>query len=391
MRIAIVHDWLYTIGGAERVLKEILRCFPDADVFTLFDTLSGEDRAWLGFQQSRTSFLQRIPGIAGLHRSLLPLMPFAIEQFDLSAYDLVISSSYAVAKGVITGPDQVHVSYIHSPMRYAWDLQHQYLRESNGGLGLKTALARVLLHPIRVWDASSSLRPDAIVANSAYIARRIRKAFGRSARVIHPPVDLAQPADMHPKEDHFLTAWLVGYKNTQAVVEAFSALPSQKLIVAGSGPEAKKLKKIAGPNVSFTGFAPEAELRRLMGAARALIYAAEEDFGIVPVEAQAGGTPVIALGRGGARETVIASGPNRTGLFFEEPSPESIAASIGAFVASESTFSREACRANALRFSAERFRHQFKLFVMSEFQRLASEMQASQAPAPIALKPAVAE
>lgn len=208
MRIAIVHDWLYTIGGAERVLKEILRCFPDADVFTLFDTLSGEDRAWLGFQQSRTSFLQQIPGIAGLHRSLLPLMPFAIEQFDLSAYDLVISSSYAVAKGVITGPDQVHVSYIHSPMRYAWDLQHQYLRESNGGLGLKTALARVLLHPIRVWDASSSLRPDAIVANSAYIARRIRKAFGRSARVIHPPVDLAQPADMHPKEDHFLTACL---------------------------------------------------------------------------------------------------------------------------------------------------------------------------------------
>jgi glycosyltransferase involved in cell wall biosynthesis len=391
MRVAIVHDWLYVIGGAERVLKEILRCFPDADVFALFDTLSAEDRAWLGFKQSRTSFLQRIPGIAGMHRNLLPLMPFAIEQFDLSAYDLIVSSSYAVAKGVITGPDQVHVAYIHSPMRYAWDLQHQYLRESSGAFGLKGALARMLLHPIRVWDTSSSLRPDVVVANSAYVARRIRKAFGRSAKVIHPPVDLALPASLPAKSEHFLTVGrLVGYKNTHAIVEAFNALPQFKLIVVGVGPEAEKLKKIAGPNVSFRGFAPEEELRRLMATARALIYAAEEDFGIVPVEAQAEGTPVIALGRGGARETVIASGPIRTGLFFEEASAAAIAAGVNAFVACEPSFSPEACRANALRFSADRFRRQFKSFVMSEYQRLTLEMQASQAPAAAAFQSAVA-
>ncbi len=153
MRVAIVHDWLYVIGGAERVLKELLRLYPGADVFTLFDVLSGEERAFLGFEQSKTSFLQRIPRIGKIHRALLPLMPLAIEQLDLSGYDLVISSSCAVAKGVITGPDQLHIAYVHSPMRYAWDLQHQYLAENRGPFGLKAALARILLHRIRTWDA----------------------------------------------------------------------------------------------------------------------------------------------------------------------------------------------------------------------------------------------
>src|SRR5258706_4978773 len=183
MRVAIVHDWLYVIGGAERVLREFLRLYPGADVFTLFDALTAEERAWIGYERSNTSFLQRVPRIAKIHRSLLPLMPLAVEQLDLSGYDLVISSSCAVAKGVITGPDQIHIAYVHSPMRYAWDLQHQYLRES-GANRLKGALARMTLHRIRLWDTCSSLRPNAIVSNSAFVARRIKKAFGRDVQVI---------------------------------------------------------------------------------------------------------------------------------------------------------------------------------------------------------------
>ena len=377
MRVAIVHDWLYVLGGAERVLKELLACYPGADVFTLFDVLTDEERATIGFKKSHTSFLQRIPRIGKIHRALLPLMPLAIEQLDLSGYDLVISSSCAVAKGVITGPDQVHVAYVHSPMRYAWDLQHQYLAGSGG---LKGLFARLLLHRIRTWDASSGLRPDAIVANSAYVARRIRKAFGRDAEVIHPPVDVAPRASGTPRQDYFLAAGrLVGYKNTHAIVEAFKLMPGQRLVIAGSGPEAESLRAIAGPNVTFKGSVGDGEMRSLMAGARALIFAAEEDFGIVPLEAQAEGTPVLALGRGGARETVIGHGPGQTGMFFETPEPESIAACVNAFLASRSVFSREACQEHACNFGASRFRLQFKALALREMERVRFEISSSRA------------
>ena len=302
MKVAVVHDWLYVLGGAERVLREILTCYPQADVFALFDILSPEDRAAIGYTHSQTTFLQRMPRISRNHRSYLPLMPLAIEQLDVSGYDLVISSSYAVAKGVITGPDQFHIAYIHSPMRYAWDLQHAYLRNQRGRLGVRNAIARLLLHRLRMWDFCSSQRPNALLANSAFVARRIEKAFGRSATVLYPPVDAEPRAAGLPREQHFVVAGrLVGYKNTRVVVEAFAALPHLELIVAGSGPEEAALRKIATPNVRFSCFVSDAEMRRLMATSRALIFAAEEDFGIVPVEAQAEGTPVIALGRGGAR------------------------------------------------------------------------------------------
>jgi glycosyltransferase involved in cell wall biosynthesis len=373
VRVAIVHDWLYVLGGAERVLKEILKCYPDADVFTLFDVLTDSQRAWIGFEASHTSFLQRIPGVGKIHRLLLPLMPLAIEQFDFSRYDLIISSSYAVAKGVITGPDQVHVSYVHSPMRYAWDLQNDYLRASSG---LKSALARIMLHHVRLWDASSGLRPNVIAANSAYVSRRVKKAFGRSAKIIHPPVDVTPVGKGLKRGDYFLAAGrLVGYKNTEAVVQAFKLLPDLQLIVAGDGPEARRLKTIAGPNVSFVGFVEDDTMRRLMASARALIFAAEEDFGIVPVEAQAEGAPVIALGRGGARETVIADGENRTGLFFGEPSAESISACIRKFIAEESSFSSVACQRHARSFSAERFRTQFRSLVDSEIKQMTTQLR----------------
>jgi len=369
VRVAIVHDWLYVIGGAERVLREILNCYPDADVFTLFDVLKPSDRAYLGFDRAHTSFLQNMPFIRTRHRSYLPLMPLAIEQFDLSKYDLVISSSYAVAKGVITGPDQVHVAYVHSPMRYAWDLQHSYLRESGYSHGIKSAIARLILHRMRIWDTRTAHGPDAIIANSAFVARRIRKVYGRHARVIHPPVTLSTLNVDVPRAQHFLVASrLVHYKNIEAVVRSFRLLPDLQLVVAGDGPDAKKLRELATPNVIFTGFVSDERLRHLMTTARAFIFASEEDFGIIPVEAQSEGTPVLALGRGGVRETV-ATGLHRTGMFFAQPEPGVIAECVRAFEMQEHLFSRSACRAQAKQFAPERFRSQFKAFVDKEVEQ----------------------
>jgi glycosyltransferase involved in cell wall biosynthesis len=369
VRVAIVHDWLYVIGGAERVLREILHCYPDADVFTLFDFLTPEQRQQIGFDRSHTSFLQSMPFMRKRHRSYLPLMPLAVEQFDLSAYDLIISSNYAVAKGVLTGPDQVHIAYIHSPMRYAWDLQHSYLRESGYARGLKSALARMMLHYMRLWDTRTAAGPDAIIANSEFIARRIRKVYGRDAHVIYPPVTLAKPSADVPRRRHFLAASrLVPYKNIEVVIEAFKLLPDLELTVAGDGPEARRLRAIAGPNVTFAGYVSDGGMRELMTTARALIFAAEEDFGIIPVEAQSEGTPVLALARGGARETVVATPPQRTGMFFPQPEPRAIADCVRAFVAQEHMFSRSICRANASRFSAQRFQSEFKAFVDNEME-----------------------
>lgn len=364
MRVAIVHDWLYVVGGAEQVLKALLKIYPQADVFTLFDFLSAKDRAKIGLKETRTSFLQKLPLMREHHRLYLPLMPIAIEQFDLSAYDLIVSSSYAVAKGVLTGPDQLHVAYVHSPMRYAWDLQHEYLKQSNLVHGLKSAAARLILHGMRMWDHRTANGPDALVANSSFVARRIRKVYGRQAEVIHPPVAMPAKLDDQPKGGHFLVASrLVPYKNVDAIVGAFAQLPELTLIVAGSGPEEERLRRSASSNVTFAGFVSDAELRRLMATARAFVFAAEEDFGIIVVEALSEGTPVLALEKGGARETVAAFGPNRSGMFFPEAHPDPIAACIRAFIAEEASFSPEACRRQAEQFSAERFQSRFPRFV----------------------------
>lgn len=372
MRVAIVHDWLYTYGGAERVLRSILRCVPQADVYTLFDVLPDKDRAEVGYAASTTSFLQRMPAIARKHRLYLPLMPLAVEQFDLSGYDLVISSSYAVAKGVLTGPDQLHLSYIHSPMRYAWDLQHQYLRESRLTSGLKSLLARTLLHRMRLWDTRTGHGVDAYMANSHFIGRRIRKAYGRSSTVIYPPVNVPARAPVGEREDFFMTASrLVPYKNVRAIIEAFAAMPDQKLVVVGSGPDLERLTALAGPNVTMAGFVEDDELQRLMATTRAFIFAAEEDFGIVPVEAQGHGAPVIALGRGGLRETIVVDGPCPTGLFFDTPTSGAIAGAVRLFLSQADLYAPAACHANALRFSEARFEHELSAFIdrqMVEFR-----------------------
>ena len=365
MRVAIVHDWLYVLGGAEKVLQQLLICYPQADVFTLFDGLSETDRAKIGIARPvRTSFLQKIPRIARYHRSLLPLMPLAIEQLDLSDYDLVISSSYAVAKGVLTGPDQVHVSYVHSPMRYAWDLQHRYLADSGNTRGLKSALMRYFLHRLRIWDYRTGAAPDVMIANSGFIARRIRKSYGRTAEVIYPPVDLSI-SEPRPKKRHFLAASrLVPYKNIGAIVEAFSSMPDLELVVAGSGPEKERIAALAGPNVRMAGFVSDEELRELMATARAFVFAAEEDFGIITVEAQSEGTPVLALGRGGSRETVS---EGQTGHFFEHATPAEIAACVRRFIADEESITPAACQAHARQFSAERFRREIVAAVDAAF------------------------
>lgn len=379
VRVAVVHDWLYVFGGAERVLRAILRAVPDADLFTLFDAMSPADRSRVGYSAARTSFLQRMPGIRTRHRSYLPLMPLAIEQLDLSGYDLIISSSYAVAKGVLTGPDQLHLSYVHSPMRYAWDLQHRYLTESGLAVGAKSALARLLLHRMRLWDSRTANGVDAYATNSHFVARRIRKTYGREAEVIHPPVSVPPMLAGAANGGYFLTASrLVPYKNVRALVEAFASLPQQRLVVVGAGPELERLQRRASDNVEFRGFVSDEELAGLMGGASAFLYAAEEDFGIVLVEAQARGTPVIALGSGGAREIVVADGPRPTGMFFDTPEPEAIAGAVRAFLARPNAFRPEDCHGNALRFTEARFDQALRSFISTNWMRHRERLRAGE-------------
>jgi len=374
MRVAVVHDWLYVLGGAERVLKGILRCYPGADVFCLFDLLPASDRRKIGYETSHASFLQKMPGIRH-HQLYLPLMPLAIEQTDLRDYDLIISSSYAVAKGIITGPDQLHVSYVHSPMRYAWDLQQTYLEEARLDKGIRTLFVRLLLHWMRIWDTRTANGVDAYIANSRFVARRIHKLYGRDSEVIYPPVTVPTIVPTTKKEKYFLTASrLVPYKNTRIIVEAFRALPDEKLLVVGNGPELASLKERAGPNVQFLGFVEDSELQTLMRGARAFIFAAHEDFGIVVVEAQGQGTPVIALGKGGARETVVAGGAAPTGLFFDEPNSSEVAHAVSRFIRSEAAFLPVNCHRNALRFSEERFDHAFKKYVDECWERFQASL-----------------
>lgn len=363
LRVAVVHDWLVTYAGAERVLEQIIACFPEADLFSLVDFL--DDRSFLRGKRAVTSFIQHLPFAHKRYRAYLPLMPLAIEQLDLSAYDLVISSSHAVAKGVLTGPDQVHVSYVHSPIRYAWDLQHQYLEQSNLTRGLRSAFARIVLHYIRNWDIRTSNSVDHFVANSQFIARRIRKVYHRDAQVIFPPVDVGSFSIGERKEDFYLTASrLVPYKKIDLIVEAFSHMPDKKLVVIGDGPEMSAVRAKASPNVEIMGYQPFDVLHDHMRRAKAFVFAAEEDFGIAPVEAQACGTPVIAYGKGGALETVRDLSQSRpTGLFFYEQNAAAIIAAVSGFERDSHRFSTRDCRANAERFSVAHFRERFAAYV----------------------------
>jgi len=365
MRVAVVHDWLTIYAGAERVLEQLLWIFPDADVFSVVDFLPNDQRSFIRDKRITTSFIQKLPFAQTKYRQYLPLMPLAIEQFDLSAYDLVISNSYAVAKGVLTGPDQLHVCLCCSPMRYAWDLQHEYLVESGLNKGLKSWPVRWLLHRLRLWDMRTANQVDGFIAVSHFIARRIRKIYRRAATVIYPPVDVRTFTLHTRKEDFYLVvSRLVPYKKIDVIVEAFSGMPHKKLVVIGAGPDKKKVCSKARANIRILGYQPVEIVRDYMQRARAFVFMAEEDFGIAPVEAQACGTPVIAYGKGGLTETII---PGETGLLFPAQSCESLRQAVSAFEAGGCAFDPERIRKNAEHFSAERFRQEFAKQVEQEW------------------------
>ncbi len=377
LRVALVHEWFIDYSGSERVVEQILQIFPQANLFAVVEFLPSELRGFIQNKSVKTTFIQKLPFAKTKYRSYLPLMPIAIEQLDLSSYDLVLSSSHAVAKGVLTSPNQLHICYVHSPIRYGWDLQHQYLREANLETGFKSWLARWFLHQIRLWDTRTANGVDAFVANSRFIARRIYKVYRREAKVIYPPVNVQdfQVGD-GVKDDFYLTAArFVPYKRVDLIVEAFLQMPDKKLIVIGDGAGLPKIRNLAAnsANITLIGYQPPQVLREYMQRSRAFVFAAEEDFGITVVEAQACGTPVIAFGKGGALETIQGLEQEQpTGVFFSEQSVESIKLAVGEFEKYSDRFTVDACRTNALRFAPERFREEFSAFVDARWQEFLS-------------------
>lgn len=383
MKVAIVHEWLTTYAGSEKVVEQMLEVYPEADVFVMVDFLPEKDRGFLKGKKVRTSFLQNMPFAKKKYRQYLPLMPLAIEQFDLSAYDLILSSSHAVAKGVITGPNQLHISYVHSPIRYAWDMQHQYLKESGLQRGLKGAFAKWMLSRIRMWDYRTANGVDYFIANSEFIASRIWKVYRRESSVIYPPVNVNAFAYREDKEDFYLTASrMVPYKKMDMIAEAFAGMPDKKLVIIGDGPDMEKVKAHAAkaPNIQVLGYQPDAVLIDYMQRAKAFVFAAEEDFGITPVEAQACGTPVIAYGRGGSLETVRGLGVAQpTGVFFEEQTPAQVMAAVSRFENEGGAIQAANCRKNAVRFSPEAFRKKLQQHVDNKLHqntRQAGSVQA---------------
>lgn len=378
LKVAIIHDWLPLIGGAERVLEQLLKIYPDARVYTLFNFLSEEELKSLGIKNITVSKLNKLPGVKKYYRNLLPLLPGAIEDFDLYDYDLVLSASHIVAKGVMTGAHQTHVSYVHSPARYAWDMMHKYLRQSNLQHGIKGFLAKRMLANFRMWDYRTANGVDRYIANSGYIKRRIWKVYRRDADVVYPPVDIQAFDFCAEKEDFYLTASrMVPYKRTDLIAEAFAAMPDKKLVIIGDGPQMDRVRAFAdnAKNIDILGYQKSAVLNDYMRRAKAFVFAAEEDFGIVPVEAQACGTPVIAYGAGGALETVIdfrADRKNGTGLFFEAQTAESIRGAVETFEKEGSIIRPESCRRNAENFSADIFRRNISDIVNEELKARAN-------------------
>lgn len=369
-RIALVHEWLVTFAGSESVVEQILALYPQSDLFTLVDFLPESQRPLVQNKTATTSFIQRLPWAKKKYRTYLPLMPLAVEQFDLSAYDVIISSSHAVAKGVLTGPNQLHICYCHSPMRYAWDLYHQYLNESGLKVGFSGAIAKLILHYIRLWDYQSAQRVDYFVANSRYIARRIRKVYGREADVIYPPVNTHQFALNQQKENYYLTASrMVPYKKINLIVEAFAAMPDKRLVVVGDGPDYEKIKRLATPNIELVGYQSNDVLVSYMQKAKAFVFAAEEDFGITPVEAQACGTPVLAFGKGGVLESVV---DQKTGLFFDRQQVGSLIDCVQRFERTADLFDPVLIHQHAQGFSNENFRLAFERYVSRKLSEWSS-------------------
>ncbi len=357
MRVAIVHHWFIGYRGGEKVIENLLELYPQADLFTLFWE---PDKLPAIFRQRKvtTSFLNKYSFFKHNHRLALPFMPLALEQLDLRGYDLVISSESGPAKGVLADPEALHICYCNSPMRYIWDMFHEY----RGSMGwFQRALFTPLAHYLRQWDRSTAVGVDHFIADSSFIAKRIKRCYHRDSFVVNPPVDLAMFAPQPDKGDYFFTlAELVPYKRIDLAVQAFGQLKAP-LKVAGQGPEMKKLQAMAPANVEFLGRVDDEELKSLYARARAFIFPGKEDFGITPLEANASGTPVIAYQAGGILDTQT----DETAVFFTEQTPSALVTAVRTFMDREDDFSSAVLRANAERFGRDVFKKNFENFVAS--------------------------
>lgn len=369
-RVALVHHWFVSFAGGERVVDTIASMFPNADIFTLFLDEEKLSPALRG-RKITSSFLDRIPGARKVHRHCLPLYPLAAEMLDLSGYDLVITSDSGPMKGVITDLDATHICYCHSPMRYLWDGYSAYRRDMSS---ISKVVFELTSHYVRNWDYSAAQRVDHFIANSGYVARRIHRYYRRRSKIIHPPIDTSRSYLAGSHDDYYLAVGrLVPYKRTDVLIEACQKL-GRKLVIVGDGPEMERLKKLAGKNVEFVGEAADEQLRDIYARCRALLFAADEDFGMVPLEAQSYGRPVIAYGKGGSLETVmgadgsdirdrVSRGELITGIFFEKQSADSLAKAILAFESSEHLFASKDIQSHARRFDTSVFVEQLHHYI----------------------------
>jgi glycosyltransferase involved in cell wall biosynthesis len=360
--VAIVHDWCPAFRGGERVLAELCKLNRGCEVFTLFDFLPDDiKQEYFAGVPFHTSIANRLPLVERFYRALFFACPFLIEQFDVTKFDAVISSSAAFARGIIARPDQPHMCYVHSPIRYAWDEQFTYLELARLGYGPKGLLYRYFLHRLRAWDTRTAHGPDLLVANSTFVRSRIRRIYGRDAEIIFPPVEVRENEPPVNKDDYFVTAsFLAPYKRTDLVIAAFNAMPSRRLLVVGEGQQSARLRALAGPNVEFAGYLPRRRYVDAVASAQAMVFAGCEDFGIALAEAQAWGTPLIAYGRGGSCDIVRPLGhlERPTGVLFEHQTVDAVREGVEHFAAHRRAIAPDACRENALRFSAERFRRE---------------------------------
>ena len=360
MNLAIIHEWLNVYGGSERLLAETLNIYPQAQLHALIHNKRNLIGTPLENRKVKTSFMQKIPGVEHLYRGLLPLMPFAIESMDVRNYDVVLSISHAVAHGIKTHKNQIHISYICTPMRYAWHLQDDYLHLHHLDKPIIGAAARLTLSLLRRWDRESASRADHLLAISNWTAQKIKQAWGRESQVIYPPVDVNRFSPAKERDDFYLfVARLVPYKMTAEIIKAFNEL-KLALIIVGDGHEMPHLQKTAKSNIKLLGYQPDSVVTDLMNRAKAFVYMAVEDFGIAMVEAQAAGCPVIAYAKGGAQEIVQ---DGETGLLFQEQAAGSMIEAVLHPQNKNINGKAAHCVENAARFSSERFRAEFSTYM----------------------------